>query len=76
MEDVSCNEMIVGRDIGMRDYRDRERERDRRGIDEILMLRKQLDNLKNEVSLLKKENSDLRATNDFLLEKVCIINLK
>lgn len=55
----------------LRDFRDRDRERDRRGLEEILLLRKQMDNLKKENASLKKEVSDLRATNEFLLDQVC-----
>lgn len=62
-------------DLGMtardlREFRDRDRERDRRGLEEILLLRKQMDVLKKENASLKKEVSDLRATNEFLLDQV------
>ena len=73
IEDVTHNnDIIVTRDLPLRDYRERdwERDRDRRNVDEILMLRKQVESLKNEIAVLKNENFDLRATNDFLLEKV------
>lgn len=63
---------ILGREISLREFRERERDKelDRRGLEEILLLRKQMDNLKKENASLKKEVSDLRATNEFLLDQV------
>ena len=73
MDDLSRGDLI-SREMSLREFRDRDREldreRDRRGLEEIILLRKQLETLKKEIVTLKKENSDLRATNDFLLEKV------
>lgn len=68
----------LGREMSprdLRDFRDRDRERDRRGLEEILVLRKQMDNLKKENASLKKEVSDLRATNEFLLDQVGVLVL-
>ncbi|XP_076051255.1 uncharacterized protein LOC143031390 [Oratosquilla oratoria] len=59
----------------LRDYRDRERDRDRRGLEEILVLRKQLEDAKKDNSALKKEINDLRATNEFLLDQVTSLRL-
>ena len=71
-------EQILGQPMSLREYRDRERERDkerdRRGLEEILILRKQIDDLKKDNANLKKENSDLRATNEFLLDQVSCFN--
>ncbi|KAK8392330.1 hypothetical protein O3P69_017718 [Scylla paramamosain] len=64
---------MTARDL--RDFRDRDRERDRRGLEEILLLRKQMDVLKKENTSLKKEVSDLRATNEFLLDQVTTLRL-
>lgn len=66
---VRAAEDLLPREMALRDYR----ELDRRGLEEMLLLRKQLETLKKEVAVLKKENSDLRATNDFLLEKVSCV---
>lgn len=72
-------EVMVGRDINLREFRDRDRERikerDRRGLEEILILRKQMDDLKKENASLKKDVSDLRATNEFLLDQVTTLRL-
>lgn len=72
MEDMGRE--VIGRDLSLREFRDRDRERDkerdRRGLEEMLLLRKQIDNLKKENASLKKEVSDLRATNEFLLDQV------
>ncbi|RXG73331.1 Zinc finger CCCH domain-containing protein 10 [Armadillidium vulgare] len=78
MEDIGRGDMMP-REMSLRDFRDRDREldreRDRRGLEEILLLRKQLETLKKEIAVLKKENSDLRATNDFLLEKITTLGV-
>ncbi|XP_069182479.1 zinc finger CCCH domain-containing protein 10 isoform X2 [Procambarus clarkii] len=68
---------ILGREISLREFRERERDKelDRRGLEEILLLRKQMDNLKKENASLKKEVSDLRATNEFLLDQVTSLRL-
>ncbi|KAK7069247.1 hypothetical protein SK128_013177 [Halocaridina rubra] len=68
-------ELILGQTMSLREYRDRDRERDRRGLEEILLLRKQIDDLKKDNATLKKENSDLRATNEFLLDQVTTLRL-
>ncbi|XP_066940350.1 zinc finger CCCH domain-containing protein 10-like [Macrobrachium rosenbergii] len=72
-------EAMLGQTISLRDFRDRDRERDkerdRRGLEEILILRKQIDDLKKDNANLKKENSDLRATNEFLLDQVTTLRL-
>ncbi|KAK3875245.1 hypothetical protein Pcinc_019845 [Petrolisthes cinctipes] len=73
MEDMGRE--VIGRDLSLRDFRDRDRERDRRGLEEMLLLRKQIDNLKKENASLKKEVSDLRATNEFLLDQVTTLRL-
>lgn len=70
---------ILGRDISLQEFRDRDRERDkerdRRGLEELHLMRKQMENLKKENTSLKKEVSDLRATNEFLLDQVsCILS--